>query len=191
MGPDSAITYAATRNLLLQKDYNIEVLATFEPSLLYLNEWWKQLFGESEGKDGKGIFPASVIYTTDLHSLGQYLQDGRRNLQETVVKITTLSRDETVPTTSENTDGLAYLEGKNLSYINNQALEATIEAHLSGGVPVTELELPALDTRSIGALLYFFELSCALSALLLGVNPFDQPGVEAYKQNMFRLLGRP
>jgi glucose-6-phosphate isomerase len=186
-----ALKYAAARNLLLAKNYNIEILASFEPAMLYFNEWWKQLAGESEGKDGKGIFPASVVYTTDLHSMGQYLQDGRRNLFETVVRITTLSIDAAIPSAPTNDDGLAYLEGKDLSYINEKALDATVAAHREGGVPVLLLEVPDLSAKSLGALIYFFELSIALSGLILGVDPFNQPGVEAYKTNMFRLLGKP
>ena len=186
-----AATYAALRNLLYEKGFGIEVLSSFEPSLMYLNEWWKQLFGESEGKEGKGIFPASLIYTTDLHSMGQYMQDGRRELFETILHIVADTANVIVPSEAEDLDGLKYLEGKSLSYINEQALVATREAHLSGGVPVLELLVPELSARCVGALIYFFEMSCALSGLLLGVNPFNQPGVEAYKKNMFRLLGKP
>jgi glucose-6-phosphate isomerase len=187
----SAATYAALRNTLYEKDFNIEILANFEPTLLYFNEWWKQLFGESEGKDGKGIYPASVIDSTDLHSMGQYIQDGRRNLFETFVKITAPTGQATVPKLSSDLDGLGYLEGRELSYINNQAQIATREAHLSGGVPVLEITMPNLSAHSLGALIYFFEMSCALSGFLLGIDPFNQPGVEAYKNNMFRLLGKP
>ena len=189
-GADAA-RYAAIRNLLLGKNYNIEILACFEPSLAYFNEWWKQLAGESEGKSGKGIFPASVINTTDLHSMGQYIQEGRRNLIETVVKITTSAIDHSVPESPTDLDGLSYLEGQKLSYINQKALEATIEAHRAGGVPVLEIEIPDISAASLGALIYFLEFTIALSGLCLGINPFDQPGVEAYKNNMFRLLGKP
>lgn len=186
-----AAEYAALRNFLYKKGYNVEVLSGFEPSLLYVNEWWKQLFGESEGKEGKGIFPASLVYTTDLHSMGQYMQEGRREVFETMLRIVKATGEIVVPAMDEDLDGLGYLEGKKLSYINEQALIATREAHLSGGVPVIGLELPEISARTLGALMYFFELSCALSGLLLGVDPFNQPGVEAYKNNMFELLGKP
>ncbi len=184
--------YATMRADLLHEDYDVEILATFEPYLQYFTEWWKQLFGESEGKAKQGIFPASVTYTTDLHSLGQYLQDGRRNIFETVLKIEHPTADEiSVPKLSAGLDGLAYLEGKTLDYLNQTALEATVAAHREGGIPVSVITVPRLHERSLGALIYFFELACALSAKLSGVNPFDQPGVEAYKRNMFHLLGKP
>ena len=186
-----AVQYAVLRNALYTQNFNIEILASFEPALTYFHEWWKQLFGESEGKAGKGIFPASVVNTTDLHSMGQYIQDGRRNLIETFINIDTPTAHISVPTSPENLDELQYLEGKELSYINDQALVATKAAHLAGGVPVLEITLPDLSARNLGSLIYFFELSCALSGSLLGVNPFDQPGVEAYKTEMFRLLGKP
>lgn len=187
----NAAQYAALRNLLYEKDFNIEILANFEPAFMYFNEWWKQLFGESEGKDGKGIYPASVIDSTDLHSMGQYIQEGRRNLFETFVKVKQATGSVIVPKMSADLDGLGYLEGKELSFVNDQAQIATREAHLAGGVPVIELTMPRLDARSLGALIYFFELSCAISGFLLGIDPFNQPGVEAYKNNMFRLLGKP
>ena len=186
-----AAEYAAMRNLLLEKDYNIEILANFEPQFMYLNEWWKQLFGESEGKDHKGIFPASVVDSTDLHSMGQYIQQGRRNLFETFVEVREDCPGITVPTLEEDLDGLKYLEGRELDYINKTANAATREAHTAGGVPVLEIVMPTIDERSLGALIYFFEMSCALSGFTLGVNPFDQPGVEAYKTRMFELLGKP
>jgi len=186
-----AVEYAAARNVLMAHGYDIEVLANFEPSFWHFNEWWKQLFGESEGKGHKGIFPAGMIYTTELHSMGQYMQDGRRNLFETVVKITTDGVDVVVPDLADNVDGLAYLQGKSLGLINKKALLATVEAHTAGGVPVMMVEMPEISARTLGALVYFFEYACAISGYLLGVNPFDQPGVEAYKQNMFRLLGKP
>ena len=186
-----AVEYAGVRNALLGKGYDIEVLANFEPSFGYFNEWWKQLFGESEGKDGQGIFPASVVYSTDLHSMGQYMQDGRRCLMETVVKFTTDGADIVVPGAEDDADGLGYLEGEKIAYVNEKALEATVEAHVAGGVPVMMLELPGISARTMGTLIYFFEYACAVSGYLLGVNPFDQPGVEEYKQNMFRLLGKP
>ena len=186
-----AAEYAAMRNMLLDKDYNIEILANFEPQFMYFNEWWKQLFGESEGKDHKGIYPASVIDSTDLHSMGQYIQQGRRNLFETFVEVRDDYAGVTVPEATDDLDGLKYLEGRELDYINKTANAATREAHTSGGVPVLEIIIPTVDERSLGALIYFFEMSCALSGFTLGVNPFDQPGVEAYKTRMFELLGKP
>ena len=186
-----ATEYAVARNVLLENDYNIEILASFEPQFMYFNEWWKQLFGESEGKDHKGIFPASVIDSTDLHSMGQYIQEGRRNLFETFVEIKEEYDGVMVPELEENLDGLKYLEGKEMDYVNKTANAATREAHIAGGVPVMEVILPKLDERSLGALIYFFEMSCALSGFCLGVNPFNQPGVEAYKTRMFELLGKP
>lgn len=187
-----AIKYATTRAALAANRYDVEVLAAFEPHLQYFMEWWKQLFGESEGKQGQGIFPASVIYTTDLHSLGQYIQEGRRNIFETMLEFDIApATDFVVPTDAQNLDGLNYLAGKNLSFINQNALGATIAAHRSGGIPVLEIKFPDLSARSFGALVYFFELACAISAKLQGVNPFDQPGVEAYKTNMFARLGKP
>ncbi len=189
----NAVRYAVIRqNLYSEQGKETEILATFEPRLGTLQEWWKQLFGESEGKNNKGIFPASVVYTTDLHSLGQYIQQGRRNIFETVVKITTPNaRSIVVPEEKENLDGLNYLAGKNLDYINEKAREATVHAHRLGGIPVLEIEVDDLSEKSIGELIYFFELSCAISAKISGVNPFDQPGVESYKTNMFKLLGKP
>ena len=187
----AAAEYAALRNVLLTKGFDIEILANFEPQFTYFNEWWKQLFGESEGKDEKGVFPASVIDSTDLHSMGQYIQQGRRNLFETFVEVTRDYADMMVPVTEDNLDGLKYLEGRELDYINKTANAATREAHVAGGVPVLEIVMPDIDERSIGGLIYFFEMSCALSGFTLGVNPFDQPGVEAYKTRMFELLGKP
>lgn len=186
-----AAEYAAVRNCLLDRHYDIEILANFEPHFASFNEWWKQLFGESEGKDGLGIFPASVVDSTDLHSMGQYIQEGRRNLFETFVQIDSDLSHAVVPAMSDNLDGLAYLEGKELDYINKKACEATKAAHKDGGVPVLEIKMPSLDERSLGGLIYFFEMSCALSGFVLGVNPFNQPGVEAYKNNMFKLLEKP
>ncbi len=187
----AAAEYAALRNVLLTKGFDIEILANFEPQFTYFNEWWKQLFGESEGKDEKGVFPASVIDSTDLHSMGQYIQQGRRNLFETFVEVARDYADMTVPATEDNLDGLKYLEGRELDYINKTANAATREAHVAGGVPVLEIVMPDIDERSIGGLIYFFEMSCALSGFTLGVNPFDQPGVEASKTRMFELLGKP
>lgn len=186
-----AAEYAAIRNVLLEKGYNIEILANFEPQFAQFNEWWKQLFGESEGKDGKGIYPASVIDSTDLHSMGQYIQEGRREIFETFVEVSKDYKGVKVPKLSENLDGLKYLEGKEMDFINKTANEATREAHLAGGVPVLEVTIPEVDERSLGGLIYFFEMTCALSGFVLGVNPFNQPGVEAYKTKMFELLGKP
>ncbi len=188
-----AIQYAATRADLLEQHYDVEVLATFEPELYFFEEWWKQLFGESEGKNHQGIFPASVVYTTDLHSLGQYLQEGRRNIYETILSIEDAGPvDHAIPAIpGADVDGLKYLENRHLSEINRIALEATATAHRAGGIPVFEITMPDLSATSLGALIYFFEYACALSAKLCDVNPFDQPGVEMYKNNMFKLLGKP
>lgn len=186
-----AAEYATLRNVMLEKGYDIEVLANFEPNFMYFNEWWKQLFGESEGKENKGIFPASVIYSTDLHSMGQYMQEGRRALFETFVEVAGDYAGVAVPTAAENLDGLQYLEGREVDNICKVATQATREAHAVGGVPVMEIIIPEIDERSLGALIYFFEMACALSAFTLGVNPFNQPGVEAYKTRMFELLGKP
>ena len=176
--------YAVVRNILYKKDKNIEILANYEPKLHYFTEWWKQLYGESEGKEHKGIFPAGVDLTTDLHSMGQYIQDGRRNLFESKTDIK-IKKDE------DNLDGLNFLAGKTMDYVNKQAMQGTIEAHASGGVPNIIINIKKLNEETIGELIYFFELACAISGNILGVNPFDQPGVEAYKKNMFRLLGKP
>ena len=186
-----AAEYAVLRNVMLEKGYDIEVLANFEPNFMYFNEWWKQLFGESEGKENKGIFPASVIYSTDLHSMGQYMQEGRRALFETFVEVASDYTGVPVPSSDENLDGLQYLEGREVDSICKVATQATREAHAAGGVPVMRIIIPEVDERSLGALIYFFEMSCALSAFTLGVNPFNQPGVEAYKTRMFELLGKP
>lgn len=187
------IQYAAARADLLSQNYDVEVLATFEPELQTISEWWKQLFGESEGKNNQGIFPASVVYSTDLHSLGQYLQEGRRNIFETFLEIeNNTAINLAVPMIpGADIDGLKYLEDRKLSEINNTALRATVIAHRVGEIPVFEITIPDLSESSLGALIYFFEYSCALSAKLSGVNPFDQPGVELYKNNMLRLLGKP
>lgn len=188
----AALQYAFTRADLQESGHDVEILASFEPELHEFEEWWKQLFGESEGKQHQGIFPAAVVYTTDLHSLGQYLQDGRRNIFETMLSFTESHVPEiTVPRLPDNADGLSYLEGKSLKYLNDKALEATIAAHQDGGIPVLEITAPILSAETLGALVFFFELACAVSAKLSGVNPFDQPGVEAYKTNMFKLLGKP
>lgn len=186
-----AYRYAAVRNILYNKGKEIEVLVNYEPSLNYFSEWWKQLYGESEGKDGKGLFPASVNFTTDLHSMGQFIQDGRRNLFETVISVENQDEDIFIKATKDNLDGLNFLEGKSLDFINKKALEGTKEAHIKGGVPNLLITIPELNEFYIGKLVYFFEKACAVSGYILGVNPFDQPGVEEYKKNMFRLLGKP
>lgn len=183
--------YAVLRNMLYEKEKNIELLVTYEPKLHYFLEWWKQLFGESEGKELKGIYPSSAEFTTDLHSLGQYIQEGRRNLLETVLQIKKPNSNLTIPLDEDDLDGLNYLAGKDLDYVNKKAMEGTIEAHVSGEVPNILIQVDALNEEGIGHLIYFFEKACAMSGNLLGVNPFDQPGVEKYKKNMFRLLGKP
>lgn len=186
-----AVKYACSRVKLLKAGFDVEVLASFEPNTATFMEWWKQLFGESEGKNQQGIFPASVTYTTDLHSLGQYMQDGRRNIFETIVNFTAEPEsDFTIPKLVQDLDQLNYLADKKLSFVNEQARLATIEAHRAGGIPVFEVIAPDYSVESFGALIYFFELACALSAKLSGVDPFNQPGVEAYKTAMFRLLGK-
>jgi len=189
-GGDAA-TYAATRVCLDAQGFGTEILAAFEPSLRLFGEWWKQLAGESEGKSGKGIFPASVTYSTDLHSLGQFIQGGPHRLFETILRFATSPEGLKIPTDPTNLDDLAYLAGEDLGLINQKVLEATVKAHSGGGVPVLQLESPDLSARSLGALIFFLELSIAFSASLFGVNPFDQPDVEAYKTEMFRLLGKP
>ncbi len=186
-----AVVYAAYRNCLYNKGFDIEILVNYDPRLTMLSEWWKQLFGESEGKDQKGIFPASVTYSTDLHSMGQYVQDGKRNLFETVIKITQPNKCIMISRDEEDLDGLNYLNEMYLDEINNVALDATVMAHADGNVPNIIIELDNLSEEVIGHLIYFFELSCAISGYLLGVNPFDQPGVESYKKNMFALLNKP
>ena len=183
--------YSAIRYLLYQKGKIIEVLANFNNKLSYFGEWWKQLFGESEGKEGKGIFPTSVNFTTDLHSLGQYIQDGLRNLFETFLIVDHINKHIMVPVDNENLDGLNYLSGKTFHEINNQAYKATAKAHFSGDVPNLTIHIPELTSYWLGQLIFFYEKSVALSGYMLGVNPFDQPGVEAYKKNMFSLLGKP
>ena len=186
-----ALKYAAIRNILYRQGKTTEILVGYEPYMVMLNEWWKQLYGESEGKDGKGIFPASVVFSTDLHSMGQYIQDGKRNLFETVISIEKCPNEFIIPNDSANVDGLNFLSGKTLDYVNKKAMLATLVAHNDGGVPNILLELKDKSAYSFGYLVYFFELACAISGYMLGVNPFNQPGVEAYKKNMFALLGKP
>lgn len=183
--------YAVIRNLLYHKDKNIEIFASYEPRLHYFIEWLKQLFGESEGKNGKGIFPVGVEFTTDLHSLGQYIQDGRRNIFETVLNIENTNESITMTKEENNLDNLNYLEGLTLDYINHKAMEGTIDAHVSNDVPNILINVDKLDEETIGELIYFFELACAMSGFILNVNPFNQSGVEKYKQNMFKLLNKP
>lgn len=182
--------YAALRNILLRKGKSIEILVGYEPSLQMLSEWWKQLYGESEGKDNKGLFPASVIFSTDLHSLGQYIQDGTRNVFETVLNVEKPAYEVEIPFDAENIDGLNFLAGKKLDYANKTAMLGTLFAHNDGGVPNIVIDVPDRSAYSLGALVYFFERACGISGYLLGVNPFNQPGVEAYKKNMFALLGK-
>ena len=183
--------YAVIRNLLYRIDKNIEILVNYEPKLHYFTEWWKQLYGESEGKDGKGIFPAGVDFSTDLHSMGQYIQDGRRNLFETVINVVNTEADISLKEEQDNLDGLNYLAGKTMDFVNKKAMEGTIKAHVDGKVPNILISIDRLDEKTIGHLIYFFELACAMSGNILGVNPFNQPGVEEYKKNMFKLLGKP
>ena len=186
-----ALIYAACRNLILQTGRPVEILAGFNPKMHYFSEWWKQLYGESEGKDGKGIFPGSVDFTTDLHSLGQYIQDGQRILFETVLSIKTSNKKLLIPLEKEDSDQLNFLAGKRLSEVNSSADTGTILAHNDGSVPVISITIPRLDEYYVGQMIYFFEMACAVSGYILDVNPFDQPGVEAYKKNMFALLNKP
>lgn len=188
---NAAYQYAAIRNVLYNKGKTIEMLINYEPGLQYFSEWWKQLFGESEGKDQKGIFPSSANFSTDLHSLGQYVQEGRRDLFETVIKVESARHDIIIESEEKDSDGLNYLAGEVVDFVNTKAFEGTLLAHTDGGVPNLIVEIPAMDAYTFGYLVYFFEKACAISGYLLGVNPFDQPGVEAYKVNMFALLGKP
>ena len=183
--------YAAIRNILYRKGKNVEVMANYEPFSAMFSEWWKQLFGESEGKDQKGIFPASVVFSTDLHSLGQFIQDGTRSMFETVIDIADTGDTFAIPNDPANIDGLNFLSGMDLNEVKRKAMQGTILAHVDGGVPNILLELDARNAFTLGELIYFFELACAISGYMLGVNPFDQPGVESYKKNMFALLGKP
>ncbi|USK74665.1 glucose-6-phosphate isomerase [Peribacillus frigoritolerans] len=191
LGENQAYQYAAVRNILYNKGKTIEMLINYEPGLQYFSEWWKQLFGESEGKDQKGIFPSSANFSTDLHSLGQYVQEGRRDLFETVIKVDKARHEILIEEAANDLDGLNYLAGETVQFVNNKAFEGTLLAHTDGGVPNLIVTVPQLDAYTFGYLVYFFEKACAMSGYLLGVNPFDQPGVEAYKVNMFALLGKP
>ncbi len=188
---NDALQYAALRNILLRKGKNIEILANYEPSVHYVSEWWKQLYGESEGKDQKGIFPASVDLTTDLHSMGQFIQDGSRNLFETVINIEKSREEIIIGEEPVDLDGLNYLAGKSVDFVNKSAMNGTILAHTDGQVPNLMVKVPEVSEFYLGQLFYFFEFACGVSGYLLGVNPFNQPGVESYKKNMFALLGKP
>ncbi len=188
---NDAMQYAALRNILLRKGKEIEIFASYEPAVQYVGEWWKQLCGESEGKDGRGTFPASVTLTADLHSMGQFIQDGARTLFETVVEITDPGADVEIRREEADLDGLNYLAGKNMDFINKSAMNGTILAHTDGSAPNLKIAVPARDAYSLGQLFYFFEFAVAVSGYISGVNPFDQPGVESYKRNMFALLGKP
>ncbi|WP_338215039.1 glucose-6-phosphate isomerase [Lacticaseibacillus salsurivasis] len=188
---NEAYQYAALRNILYRKGYTTELLENYEPTLQYFSEWWKQLMGESEGKDQKGIYPSSANFTTDLHSLGQYIQEGRRNLMETVVWVEKPNHDIEIPAEPGSLDGLTYLEGRKMSEVNRKAYEGVVLAHTDGGVPVMTVNIPQQDAYTLGYMIYFFEAAVAISGYLNGINPFNQPGVEAYKRNMFALLGRP
>ncbi|MGT2910136.1 glucose-6-phosphate isomerase [Streptococcus cameli] len=183
--------YAALRNILYRKGYTTEILANYEPSLQYFSEWWKQLAGESEGKDNKGIYPSSANFSTDLHSIGQIIQEGRRDLFETVLRVDKPTKNVLIPEMAEDLDGLGYLEGKDVDFVNKKATDGVLLAHTDGGVPNMYITLPEQDEFTLGYVIYFFELAIAASGYLNGVNPFDQPGVEAYKKNMFALLGKP
>jgi glucose-6-phosphate isomerase len=188
---NAAYQYAAVRNVLYNKGKTIEMLINYEPGLQYFSEWWKQLFGESEGKDQKGIYPSSANFSTDLHSLGQYVQEGRRDIFETVINVENSRHELLVEEEANDLDGLNYLAGKSVDFVNKKAFQGTMLAHTDGGVPNLVVSIPEMDEYTFGYLVYFFEKACAMSGYLLGVNPFDQPGVEAYKVNMFALLGKP
>ena len=183
--------YAAVRNALYEKGKTTEIMVNYEPSMHFFTEWWKQLYGESEGKDQKGIFPAGVDFTTDLHSMGQYIQDGLRNIFETVLNIEQPRKNMNIKEEKDNLDGLNFLAGKNIDMVNKKAMQGTILAHTDGGVPNMVVNIPEMSSYWFGNVVYFFEKACGISGFLLGVNPFDQPGVEAYKKNMFALLGKP
>ena len=183
--------YAAVRNILLRKGKSVEIMVSYEPCYTMMNEWWKQLFGESEGKDHKGLFPASVVFSTDLHSMGQYIQDGSRLMFETVMQFEKPKQEITIGFDPENVDGLNFLQGKTMSYVNQKAFEGTVLAHADGGTPSGVILAPDFSENTLGHLIYFFEKACAISGYLLAVNPFNQPGVESYKKNMFALLGKP
>lgn len=188
---DNPYQYAALRNILYRKGYTTELLENYEPSLRMFGEWWKQLMGESEGKDQKGIYPSSANFTTDLHSLGQYIQEGRRNLMETVIRVENPEHDVTIPDDKENLDQLNFLSGKTMNYVNDRAYEGVVLAHTDGGVPVMTVDIENQSAHTLGYLIYWFELAVGISGYLNGINPFNQPGVESYKRNMFGLLNKP
>ncbi|MBU3209850.1 glucose-6-phosphate isomerase [Clostridium algidicarnis] len=188
---NSCYQYAAVRNLLYRKEKNIEIMVNYEPSLHYFSEWWKQLYGESEGKGNKGIFPAAVDFSTDLHSMGQYIQDGRRNLFETILNVEKPRKEIIIEKNKEDIDGLNFLAGKTMDFVNNKAFQGTLLAHSDGGVPNIIINISEISPFNFGYMVYFFEKACAISGYILGINPFNQPGVEAYKKNMFALLGKP
>lgn len=188
---NDALKYAVVRNIISSKGKKIEILANYEPALHYVSEWWKQLYGESEGKDGKGIYPASVDLTTDLHSMGQYIQDGQRILMETVINVKKSRRSVIIEKEAEDLDGLNYLSGRDMHFVNDSAMNGTIFAHVEGGVPNMRIDVDELNEYNLGQLFYFFEFACGISGYMLDVNPFNQPGVESYKKNMFALLGKP
>lgn len=188
---NDVLKYAALRNVLYKNGKDIEILVSYEPKMQYFNEWFKQLFGESEGKDGQGIFPASVIFSTDLHSMGQMIQQGKRNLFETVISVENVNNDIEIKSDEEDLDGLNYLVGKTVSEVNKVALQATVEAHVEGDVPNIILSVDKIDEYNLGQLIYFFEYAIGVSGYILGINPFDQPGVEFYKKNMFKMLEKP
>ena len=188
---NAAYQYAAIRNILYRKGKTVEMLVNYEPRLRFFNEWWRQLYGESEGKDQRGIYPTSGNFSTDLHSVGQYVQDGRRNMLETVINVKNPTRSIEIPTQEDDLDGLGYLEGKDVDFVNDKAFQGTLLAHVDGGVPTFVLNLSDMDAYTLGHLFYFFEIAVGISGYLNAVNPFDQPGVEDYKDNMFALLGKP
>jgi len=191
LAENASYQYAAVRNALYRKGKAIEILVNYEPSLHYVSEWWKQLYGESEGKDQKGIYPASVDFSADLHSMGQFIQEGSRNLFETVIQVEKVPEEIVIGNDPENLDGLNFLSGKTMDFVNKKAFQGTMLAHTDGGVPNLIVTIPDISAYSFGYMVYFFEKACGVSGYLLGVNPFDQPGVEAYKKNMFALLGKP
>jgi glucose-6-phosphate isomerase len=191
IGDNPLLAYAAARNALYRSGKSVEILVNYLPNLAFLTEWWKQLYGESEGKEGKGLFPAGVGFTTDLHSMGQFIQEGTRLMFETVLSVEKSHHKLSIPLAEDDADGLNYLAGKDITYVNHMAELGTLMAHVDGGVPNIRIRIPEINEYHLGELIYFFELACGLSGYLLGVNPFDQPGVEAYKKNMFALLGKP
>lgn len=191
LSKNEAYQYAVARTVLQRKGKETELMVNYEPQLQYFSEWWKQLYGESEGKDNRGIFPASVNFSTDLHSMGQYIQEGRRFIFETVINVENPRRDLEIKSDKDDLDGLNYLAGKTVDYVNHKAFEGTLLAHTDGQVPNLVLNVKKLDEYTFGQMVYFFEIACGISGTILGVNPFNQPGVEAYKKNMFALLGKP